>query len=144
MLFGLPADEEATENGEDMRFAPAGSSLDVGTRKGVFGSSVRVVTVRSRLLALLRPLRCFLFCLADIGGRCPRDCVSLVCQVPSWNHDQQGDLRIAGARRRTMLVDAVQKLQLFCTCSCAQSMKKQEMLVVKVERGSGRLTQKKR
>jgi hypothetical protein len=62
LLFGLlVADVEATENGEDR----AGSSLGSGTRKEVFGSSVNVVTVRSRLLTLFRPLR-FLFCLADI------------------------------------------------------------------------------
>lgn len=44
----------------------AGSSEGSGTRKEVFGSCVNVVTVRSRLLRLLRPLR-FLLCRADIG-----------------------------------------------------------------------------
>ena len=33
--------------------------------------------MRSRLLALLRPLRCFLFCLADIGG-------SITIEQPDW------------------------------------------------------------
>lgn len=44
-----------------------GSSEERGTRKDVLGSSVNVVTVRSRLLTWLRPLR-FLFCRAAMDA----------------------------------------------------------------------------
>jgi hypothetical protein len=54
LLLGAPPEEDETEKGEDM-LGPAGSSLGVGTKNGVFGSSVSVVTVRSRFCWLARP-----------------------------------------------------------------------------------------
>ena len=44
--------EELTAKGRFLFGRPAGSSVGVGTRKEVFGSSVRVVTVRSLVLFL--------------------------------------------------------------------------------------------
>ena len=86
--MGLATDEEASE---DMRFAPAGSSLGVGIKYGVLGSSVRVVTVLSLLLTLFRPLR-FLFCRVDME----RSTLYLVCRSV-----KKGDSRKFQGRRPT-------------------------------------------
>ena len=66
--------EKEGEKG-DARLA-GGSSEERGTRKAVLGSCVNVVTVRSRLLTWLRPLR-FFVCRADIIRSCDNEAVAV-------------------------------------------------------------------